>query len=290
MTAILATLPQIKTRLYAILLMGLSVFLWAVMEMMGSLLPSTYSPYQTVWMRYATHLLFMLAVLGPRYRGRLVQTPRLGMQLLRSLLMLGMPIFFITALYHMPATEALTIFWVAPLIALGLSSVLLAERTSRLRWLVSLASFVGVLLILRPAGNLWHWSLVLPLGMAFCFSLYQVMTRMMQDEDTLASLFYTALGVFILLSFGLPFFWQPLTLSSGLVMMAIGLLGFLGLFTLDRSLELAPVSAVAPFAYTQPIWMSGFSSVLIGHTPGRAAMLGIVIIISSGIFLIIKDY
>jgi drug/metabolite transporter (DMT)-like permease len=211
------------------------------------------------------------------------------MQLLRSFLMFGMPIFFITALYHMSSTNALTIFWVAPLVALGLSSVLLAERISLFYWLTSLASFVGVLLILRPDGDIWHWSVILPLGMAFCFSLYQVMTRMMHDEDTLASLFYTALGVFVILSFGLPFFWQPLTLSSGLLMTAIGLLGFLGLFTLDKSLELAPVSAVAPFAYTQPIWFSGLSYILTGHFPGRAAILGMVIIISSGIYLIIKD-
>jgi drug/metabolite transporter (DMT)-like permease len=255
------------------------------METIGNYLPASYSPYQTVWARYGIHLLFMLAVLGPRYRTRLVYTRRLGMQLLRSLLMLGMPIFFILAVQRMPLKDVLSIFWVSPMMVIALSAFL-GERLSLPHWVAVIGSFAGVLIMSRPDSGVLQLAAVLPLGMALCFSLYQVMTRLMCAEDTLASLFYTAGGVFVLLSFGVPSFWQAPTLESILLWVSIGLFGFLGLFTLDRACEMAPASIVAPFAYTQPIWILILSCLVSGQFPGRFAILGVLIIVGSGLYLL----
>ncbi len=115
------------------------------------------------------------------------------------------------------------------------------------------------------------------------------MTRSMHAENTLTSLFYTAGGVFFLLSFGLPFFWQPLTLMSGLLMASIGLLGFAALYALDKSLELASASVVAPIAYTQPIWVVGLSYLLTGQRPSILSIVGVLVIISSGFYLLNKS-
>ncbi len=272
----------------AVLLMIISVFLWAAIEIIGGLIPGPYSAYQTVWIRYGTHLLFMLTILGPRYKTRLFFTRRPVRQWLRSLLMLGMPIFFIMGVSKLPLKDVLAVFWVSPLLVMGLSIFLLGETIRPTHWLATWLGLGGVLMMLRPNLGILTWQVVLPLGMAFCFGLYLVMTRQMRTEDTLASLFYTAAGVFILLSFGLPLFWQPLAIKSGLMMALIGLIGFLVLFTLDKSLELAPASIVAPFTYTQPIWLAGLTYLLTGQLPGKLAALGIVVIVGSALYLL-KD-
>jgi drug/metabolite transporter (DMT)-like permease len=260
-----------------------------VIEIIGSAISSAYSPYQTVWIRYGSHLLLMAVLFTPSRRAKLVYTPRPGMQLFRSLLMFGMPVCFITALGRMPVDMILAIFWVSPLLATLLSVIFLKESVSGPHWLAAIAAFVGVLLILKPDSNLLHWTVLLPLGMALCFSMYLVLTRLMHSEDTLTSLFYTAGGVFCLLSFGLPLFWQPLTLKSGLLMVSIGLIGFLVLYTLDKSLELAPVSVVAPFAYTQPIWLIALAYILVGYLPDGWAIIGMLIVASSAFYLIRKS-
>jgi drug/metabolite transporter (DMT)-like permease len=286
MGSAIGTWSENRIRFYAIAMMCASVFLWAAIETIGSYIPAAYSPYQTVWALYATHLLFMMAVLGPRYQTKLVYTKRLGMQLLRSLLMLGMPVFFILAAQRMPLKDVLSIFWVSPMMVIAFSA-LLGERVSLTYWAAVIGGFAGVLIVSRPDGGVLQLA-VLPLGMALCFSLYQVMTRMMRAEDTLPSLFYTAGGVFVLLSFGMPSFWQTPTLESALLMVSIGLVGFLGLFTLDKACEMAPASIVAPFAYTQPIWIIILSYLASGQFPGRLAILGVLTIIVSGLYLLLR--
>lgn len=288
MTTTTLTLPAPKVRLYASLLMGVFVLLWVVVEVIGSAI-SSYSPYQVVWMRYGTHLLFMLALWGPARKIKLVYTRRPGMQLVRSTLMLGMPACFIMAFHYMSVDNLMAVFWISPLMVMAIAAVWLGETVSLTRWGAAVACFVGTLLIMRPNYGLLHWSAILPIGMALCFGLYLVMTRSMHTEDTLTSLFYTAAGVFFLLSFGLPFFWQPLTLRSGLLMVSIGLLGIAALYALDKSLELAPASVVAPFAYTQPIWVVGLSYLLTGHRPPILTLVGVLVIISSGFYLLNKS-
>ena len=93
-------------------------------------------------------------------------------------------------------------------------------------------------------------GLLLPLGMGFCFALYNVLTREMRTERTSANLFHTALWVFIALSFVMPSVWHTPSLKAALAMIGIGVWGFVLLLFLDRALAWAPASLVAPFIYT----------------------------------------
>jgi drug/metabolite transporter (DMT)-like permease len=289
MTATAIPTTQPSTQLYGVMWVCLFVLLWTAVETIGGLIPSPYSPYQTVWMRYGTHLLFMLIAFGPRHKTNLVYTHRPGMQLFRSLMMFGMPVFFIKAVQRMSVSGALSIFWIAPILVMLLSLLLLDTSIGWSAWIAALASFAGTLMILRPHLDFFGWSAFLPLGMAFCFSLYIVMTQMLSTEETRTNLFYTAAGVFFLLSLGMPFFWQPLTLYSASLMVSIGLIGYVVLFTLDKSLEFAPASTIAPFIYTQPVWLVILTYLSSGHFPGKLALLGVAIIVASGLYLIYKN-
>jgi drug/metabolite transporter (DMT)-like permease len=84
----------VSRRLQGIAWMVASSVLWTLIEALGRHVPRGYSPYQTVWVRYMAHLLFMLAVLGPRHGIGLLRTQRPMLQVCRSLLMLGMAACF----------------------------------------------------------------------------------------------------------------------------------------------------------------------------------------------------
>ena len=283
--AALATRAETRVRTLAILWMCLAVLLWAVMEeALPRFFARPYSPFQIVWARYATNVLFMLLVFAPRRGLKLARTNRLGWQLLRAATMIGMPLFFVLGVVRMPLNDALSIFWVAPLIVMGVAALWLRERVSWQQWLAALAGFVGALLILQPA-DLTRRAAVWLLGMALCFGLYLLMSRRLRDEDIYTSLFYTALGVLIPFSFGLPFFWQTPTIRDALVMMAIGLIGFGGLFAFDKAVELAPASAAAPFIFTQPVWAAVLHYLLTRSWPGGLTILGVLVIAASGLYL-----
>ncbi len=108
---------------------------------------------------------------------------------------------------------------------------------------------------------------------------------MMLEETTAARLFYTALGVWVPLSLGLPWFWRTPTLRDLAVMMSIGVLGYLFLLALDRAVDATPVSGTAPFALAQPIWAVLLRAALHGAVPGPGVVAGVVIVFAAwGLF------
>jgi len=252
---------------------------WRLIEMLPASLSQPYSPFEIVWVRYGTHLLLMLCLWAPLNPARLVRTARPGLHVVRAVIMLGVPVAFVLARSRMPGDTVMSVFWIEPAVAMLLGAVWLGERVGRRHWLTAAALFVGVLMILRPSGALPRLSWVFPIAMAACFALYQVLTRVMREETTTARLFYTALGAWVPLSVGLPWFWTTPTLPDLGVMMSIGVLGFLFVAALDRAVDSAPVSTLAPFAVTQPLWGVVLHALLRGRTPTLEAGVGIAVVL-----------
>jgi len=247
-------LDQPSTRT-GILLICLVSFIWALMEVVTQLAAVEYSLYQVVWVRYLTHILFMVIVFAPRHGRALFATRRLGLQLLRALMMLVMPVSFILAVNYITVGNILSIFWLAPLMLIVLSMLLMKEAAPWPYWVIAVAGFLCIIVITHPNLSLNIMGVILSLAMGLSFSLYIALTRVLREETTLANLFYTAIGVLIPLSFRLPVFWKPLTLQGGFLMALVGLLGFALLWVLDKAMEKTSAAMVAPFLYTQMFWM-----------------------------------
>ena len=226
-------------------------FLWAFTEILAQYAAVQYSLYQVIWVRYATHLLFMILVFGPRLGMKLVATRRVGLQFVRAIMMLITPAAFIIGANYMWVGNILSIFWLMPFMIIGLSVVLMKEGAPWPVWLLTLFGLACILFLAHPNSTFSMTGIGLAIVMGLSFSLYVVMTRMLRDESHITNLFYTALGVLIPLSFWLPGFWKPLTLQGGLLMALIGLLGFALLWVLDKALELTSAAMVAPFFYSE---------------------------------------
>ena len=232
----------------AIALLAVFAATWALLEgALGTRLEHQYNLMQVVWWRYAAHLALMLAVWGWRQPGQLWRTRRPVFQLARSLLMLVMPLSFVAALYvgeHIDTVWAL--FWVTPGLILLVAAMWLNERAPVWLWIATLLGAAGAVFILEPPLPQSVPGLLLPLLMALSFSVYVVMTRSLRDEPVVTNLFYTAFGVFVLLSPLMPSIWLMPSLHDAVYLSAIGVVGFVALWALDRACESAPVSHTAP--------------------------------------------
>jgi drug/metabolite transporter (DMT)-like permease len=261
-----------------------AMVLWPVIESVPHFMSRSYSAYQVVWTRYTAHLILLLILFVPRQRKQLFYTPRPGWQIIRSLTMLGMPACYIAARARMSGAAVMTVFWIAPVLVMVLAGVWLHERVGWRYWLLTLLAYGGSMLILPTANLTWAGTL-LAIGMAVFFALYLVLSRRLRAENIWASLFYTALGVWVPLSLGLPFFWQAPTLGDVAWMSVIGVLGLVVLFALDRAVDLMQASRVAPFIFMLPITL-GWGGWLVGITPGTLALVGAVLIVGSGLGLL----
>lgn len=250
--------------------------LWALVEAIAHFVLRRYSPFQVVWSRYAVHLLLMFAIWGWRQPASLWTTRRPVYQVGRSLLMLVMPGTWAFAMaWGGDASQVMVVFWVAPLLVLVLAGWLLGERPS---WPIigcSLVGYAGMWLSYSPGQLAAGAPLVMSVLMALSFSLYVVLSRPLRTETTRANLFYTALGVFLALTPVMPRVWRPAPLHDVAIFMAIGVLGYLVLWCLDRFTARAPVSLTAPLLYLQV----AFTTLLaLGNGVGRRALLGMALI------------
>ncbi len=272
--------------LLGILLLCAGVALFAIGEAFVKTLAERFDIVQIVWARYVFHALVFLLVFSRGGIWRQIATRRPVLHVGRSVtLVIGTASFF-TALKYLSLPEAAAINFIAPLLVTALSIPFLGERVGARRWTAILIGFCGVIIIIRPGLGVMHWAAALPLLTAVCYAFYQILTRIAgRSESTETSLFWTsAIGV-VVMSCIVPFFWTPPDAVSWVMMVATGGLFGLGHYLLIRALEIAPVSTVSPFTYTQIIWVTILSIMVFDQFPDHFTVLGALIVIGSGLYV-----
>lgn len=278
--------PLRRVTLRAILYMCLSGFSLSFVEIIGQFLVGGVSLYEVVWGRYAFHVFFMLTILGPRYKTTIVKTNHLGLQIIRSLTMFVMPVCAIISWQNMPIHDSWAVYWIAPLIMLILSVVMLREPVGTVRWAASIGGFMAMLLIFKPDGGVFLPAMLLSIGMAVSVSLHLTLSRILRDDHPLTSLFHTALWVLAVMSFVVLPVWQVPSLRNVVGMAIIAIVGLIGLWGLARSGELVPIPKVAFFFYSEAIWRLLINVLILGMLPDKRTMLGVLIIMVISAFML----
>jgi drug/metabolite transporter (DMT)-like permease len=244
-----------------------------------------YPVAMTTWARYFFHMVFMLVVFAPRLSARMVRTSRLRLQVLRAVMLVLCTAIFFTALRYLPIAECTAISYISPFLLTALSVPFLGERVSRRQWIAIAVGFTGVLIIIRPGGGLLTPAALLPMTSSVCYSLYQILTRKLaSSENPVVTLFYTALVGTVVSSIALPFFWVMPTLPHWGLLLLLGTGGGIGHYILILAFERTPASVLAPFGYTQILWVTMLGYVVFGAFPDAVSLLGIGVIVGCGLY------
>ena len=269
-----------------------AVFCFAIMDTMAKYLGKFYPVLALVWARYTVHMIIMLIWLGPSMKFDLVRTTRPTLQILRGLFLVGSTCFFFQALRFMPMAEASAIGFITPMLVTLLAVPILKEKISPRRWIALIVGFIGVLIIIRPGSRVFSLAALLPVGTALCFSLYQIITRKVHQDNARTSLFYSALVgsvaltlVLVISHFLFPVTYYAPTAWHSVLILMLGVIGGMGHFVLIRALRKAPASVLAPFYYTQLVWIIIFGYLAFGDFPDNWTLLGIVVIVGSGLYV-----
>ncbi len=251
------------------LLVVIAVGVFAVMDTIAKYLARSYPVSGVVWARYAANLLVLLVFLWARGQLGLVRTARPGLQFMRGLLLAVASLLYFTSLTVLPLAEAAAIGFVMPLFLALLAVPMLGERMDGARLAAVLAGLAGALVIVRPGATVFTPYALLPIGIALCNALYQILTRKVAGlEHPLTSLVWGAIVGAVLLSFALPFAWvTPTDPSHWALLGVIGALASVGHFTLIRAYDYANATALAPFFYTQLVWVMLLGWLVFGDFP-----------------------
>jgi drug/metabolite transporter (DMT)-like permease len=273
-----------------ILLFLAAVMSFAVLDTIGKHLTGELHVVQIAWGRYIFHAAF-LAVLMPRHGIiRPFRSARPWFQIMRAALLAAVTLLFFTALSFLPLVETTAIAFVTPLFVTALAHFLLKEKVGVRRWSAVLVGFVGVLIVIRPGLGAIHWAAFIVIVMALLNALYHLATRMLAGIDSPpTTIFYSGIVGALALSIIVPFFWRAPSLVGWIEMVVIGFLGGLGHYLLIRAYEYAPASAMAPYSYTQIVWITALGYGVFGDFPDRWTLIGTAIIVASGIYVFYRE-
>jgi drug/metabolite transporter (DMT)-like permease len=272
-------------------LMLLATCCFGCLDTLSKYLVTYYPASSLVWVRYLLQTVVMAAIFLPRMGMRLVRTTSPGVQLVRGLMLVLSSVVFVIALNHMQIAEVASIVFLAPIIVALAGGWLLGERVSTRTWVALAGGFTGVLLIIRPGGNAFTWWALLPLGCAFFFAGYQILTRKLAGhDDPITTLFYPGLIACLVVPPVFPGAFNVPTIPLHLAMIgAIGILGAVGHFLLIRAHGHAPATLLAPFGYTQLLVVLTLGWLAFDQLPDAIALTGIALIAACGLGLVIAS-
>lgn len=223
----------------------------------------------------------------------------LGLTLARSAVSILSTYCFVAALRVMPMADALAIAFVEPFIILLIARLALKEHVGPHRLYACFVGFLGCLLVIQPSFAHFGAVALLPLGTAFFFALYILITRSLSQYLTpVAMQFHTALlaGLMCLplLAIGHGLGEPSLRFAAphGIFWLWCFGVGFIATFShlaMTFALRFAPSSTLAPLHYLEIVTTTLLGYMIFGDFPNALSWAGIAIIVSSGLYIIHRE-
>ena len=278
-------------RLFAIALMCCAMVCFTGIDSSAKYLSRSLPTTEIVWIRYAVAAVFALFASGAFVRPSILISRRPGLQSLRSLLLLGSTIANFLALRKMQLAETSTIGFLLPFFVALMAGPLLGEKVGGPRLVAIIVGFLGVVVATRPGTSAFQPIALLCVLGVVCGAGYALATRQLAGVDSpYTTLAWTQVAGIVLFTPALPFVW--VTPQTSDVWFAVGLIGFCA--AAGHALHIlahhrAPAAVLAPFNYTQLIWMIFSGWFVFGDVPPVATLFGAGLVVACGLFLILYE-
>ncbi|MDB4069752.1 DMT family transporter [Candidatus Pelagibacter sp.] len=270
-----------------ILLSSSGFFMFVCMDSLAKYLGGVMPITQAVWGRFFFHFIAM-GVYFLIFRPKINLTKNFKIQILRSVLMVTATFFMFNSLQRFDLVDIYVVFFSAPLIVAMLSAIFLKDVLSLKGLLLMVMSFGCIIFSLGPSMKVLSPELIFPLVPPLCWALYQFFTKLISgNNDPFASIFYTAITGTIIFTIYISLNWVPLEKNSyWLLLILLGLAGFISHFMLIYAIQLSNLSFVTNFQYSQLVWSTVINFIIFGVPIDINKIYGVIGIIIFGILFI----
>ena len=240
---------------------------------------------QIVWARYTGQMLIVFFLVAHRLPSTM-QSNFPKTQLLRSSAQFGATLFFFFSLSMIGLAEATALVNIIPVFMLIGAALFLGEKFGARRAIAVVAALIGATIIAQPTSGVFTPAALLPIGAAFCYSVYALATRYAgRSEDPMTSLFYSALFGAVLINVMVFFIWEPVSMKAWIMMASVAILGSLGQFFTIKGYSNVEASVAAPFTYISLIMATFWGIVIFGEFPTSSTLIGALVIAASGLYV-----
>jgi drug/metabolite transporter (DMT)-like permease len=276
--------------LQGIALMVAGVFLLSVMDTLTKVAVAELSTPVLIACRTAVVMLLVAPMVVRAGGWTVLRMKRPWGHALRGGLSVCSMLTFFEALRHLPLATTIAICFASPLLMTLMSVPLLRERVGPARWAAVVLGLCGVFVIVGPEvakGSLGIGA-VLALAAAFFYAGAMTCVRWLSSTESDLSMMVSQNAImglaglvgllFVPPTMPSPTMWGVIAASAA-VLLASQRLTF-------RALRVAPVSAVAPFQYTELVWTALFGWLFWREWPGPHVWWGASLVVAAGLFTI----
>ena len=195
-----------------------------------------------------------------------------------------------TAVINMPLADATAIGFAKSLFVTIFAIALLKESVGVRRWSATLIGFGGVLIMLQPGSAGFNiYGIYAAIG-AVAAGLVMVLIRIMSKKDPPSTiLIYQGVGVAVILATPAILNWQPPTPTEWLLLLGIGVTGYLSQLCNVYAYKYGEASLLAPLEYTRILYATLIGLVVFGDLPGAYTVVGATIVILASAYTIHRE-
>ena len=274
---------------FGIILMLAAWFLFSLVDTGAKWLAVAGAPaFQLAFMRYFGHFVISIGVIA---RGGITterfQTTHKWQVVSRALLLISATLSNFYLLRFVPLTVTSALMFTSPIIVCFLSIWFLKERVGPWRIFAILLGFIGVLIVVRPFGEVFHPAMLMVIYNATALALYSIMTRQLAGVvavDT-QQFYMGALGTLVMLPFAILTWQSPDSLMGWIVLVSLGALGWGGHQFLTNAHRYGTANTLMPYTYSFMIYVAIWGYLLFGNVPDRWTIIGALVIIGSGLII-----
>jgi drug/metabolite transporter (DMT)-like permease len=274
--------------LKGIFAMLLAVLSFSAMDASMKQLTQFYGPMQITSLRAGCALPFIVLWLASTNKLQHLFDARWSLHIFRAVLGITMLAAFIKGMESLSLANAYSIFFVAPLLITLLSVWWLKDKVNRKQWIAIFIGLAAVIYMLKPSGDqMLSTGALMVLLASVCYAVSAITVRILAKSDHASNMVFWLMTMIMLGAGSLAMLdWRPLQLAHWPLLLGIGITGALGQVFITEAFRLAPPSIIAPFEYTALVWGLGFDIVLWQIYPTASVMLGALVIMLSGLYLI----
>lgn len=234
--------------------------------------------YEIIFFRAFVSWLFCLMVMVK------TKVPFIGNRppwmILRSVVGVSSMALFIITIQRMPLGASVSIKYLSPVFTGIFAALLLKEKVKPIQWLYFLMAFAGVLLMKGFDTRIDTISLWMGIvGALFGGMVYIIIRKIGQSEHPLTIVNYFLIFGSLLGAVLMVPVWQTPQGNDWLLILGMGLSGFLGQWFMTRAFQLEEASKIVPFKYLETIFALFMGWILFAEGYTSLAFLGIFMIL-----------
>ena len=211
----------------------------------------------------------------------------------RTLAEVAATYFFLTALFNMPLANVSAIMQALPLTVALAGAVFLAEPVGWRRMTAILIGFLGVMLIVRPGTEGFTIYAVYALAAVAVVTLRELVTRQLSATVPSATVAISAaFGVALFAAvalYGSGTHWAPVSSQSSWLLAGATVFLIAGYLFSVMVMRVGEIGFTAPFRYSGLLVALIAGLVVFGEWPDTLALLGMTIVIGTGVFTLLRE-